>query len=804
MLQRYLLFILMLDIIAVKLTNAHVYNSHRDQNYVALSEVSSCIELRNALCSGDALTRIQLKKNLTCSERDWGAPVSLAGDRVLQGQKTIDNLLSIHLDLSSIKQGIKLPDQRKLAFKNLVIHIDQEDSMIDSGLSFVQVLGQNTVLYICESVIMSHSCLEFSNNSFSPLPSTSSSSSQLLTEQNNTEFANNLTQFLSGTFESLNTCNCWLCCYHGEETPVTITINDDQSDGESCLGHEMTLQKSSTPSESQGRNKKRRVISISLVCFFFVFFVVLGLILYKRRSRCNHADKNYSKTKREEEDSPSNSERTRGGVKSEPYIVKLGDISIDTSQELGTGGFGTVYEGTYQGQIAAIKVIRMEAVETEGSNGDKESRISESLTHPNVVQTYNAQTVRAREIFGDYRANGDDICKVIAMEYCDKGELSRAIDKGEYVLSFDSLQPNMSAILHSALDIAKGLEYLHSLGIVHGDLKPDNVLCKSVDVHPRGSICKICDFGLSRRVGDILAETDTLGMISYMPPELLRMGYVGRFTDIYSFGMLLWEMATSDVPFSEVDYNQIVLETVNGRRPQIPDSTPSTLLNLINSCWDSEYAIRPTATQVIQQLKKAISEWYSSFPTCSITIPNKTKQTSSDDYRALGFLTTSVERFHDLAGKSEWSMRKISQKKLKPSLKERSYYEVHKQVLVASAPSIVCSPRETPAITPIKNEQMLVPPLFPYRSKKSPSTEIIAESELTNTSPDQDVICQDHSTPPLEGKKQKDNVSANDLSSLVSNSTPRSMLAGPSGYLKNNRNSSVSLSGKDNYSLSVK
>lgn len=215
---------------------------------------------------------------------------------------------------------------------------------------------------------------------------------------------------------------------------------------------------------------------------------------------------------------------------------------------------------------------------------------------------YGTQTVKAREIFGDFRANGDELCKVIAMEYCDKGELSRAIDKGEYVLSFDSLRPNMRAILYSALDIAKGLEYLHSMGIVHGDLKPDNVLRKSVEVDSRRCICKICDFGLSRKVGDILAETDTLGMISYMPPELLRQGYVGRFTDIYSFGMLLWEMATSDVPFAEVDYNQIVLETVNGRRPQIPDSTPSTLLNLINSCWDSDYEVRPSASRVIEQL----------------------------------------------------------------------------------------------------------------------------------------------------------------------------------------------------------
>lgn len=85
---------------------------------------------------------------------------------------------------------------------------------------------------------------------------------------------------------------------------------------------------------------------------------------------------------------------------------------------------------------------------------------------------------------------GEDECALIFMEYCDKGELSRAIDRGEYVLNFQSLQPKMCAILHSALDIAKGLQYIHAAGIVHGDIKPDNILRKTDNLDPRGYICK--------------------------------------------------------------------------------------------------------------------------------------------------------------------------------------------------------------------------------------------------------------------------------------------------------------------------
>ena len=103
-------------------------------------------------------------------------------------------------------------------------------------------------------------------------------------------------------------------------------------------------------------------------------------------------------------------------------------------------------------------------------------------------------------------------------------------------------------------------------------------------------------------------------MISYMPPEMLRKGRIGRFTDVYSFGMLLWEMVTSDVPYSEVDYNQILSEAVNGRRPGIPDSTPATIRSLIKACWISDYHRRPIATDIVRRLHLALSEWYSSFP----------------------------------------------------------------------------------------------------------------------------------------------------------------------------------------------
>lgn len=120
-----------------------------------------------------------------------------------------------------------------------------------------------------------------------------------------------------------------------------------------------------------------------------------------------------------------------------------------------------------------------------------------------------------------------------------------------------------------------------------------------------------------------MTKTDTLGMISYMPPEMLRMGHIGRFTDVYSFGMLLWEMVTSDVPYSEVGYNEILQEAINGKRPAIPDSTPPTITSLIKACWNSDYNKRPTSMEIIRCLHCALAEWYSSFPAQSVATPTQ-------------------------------------------------------------------------------------------------------------------------------------------------------------------------------------
>ena len=90
------------------------------------------------------------------------------------------------------------------------------------------------------------------------------------------------------------------------------------------------------------------------------------------------------------------------------------------------------------------------------------------------------------------------------------------------------------------LDIAAGMDYLHSIGVLHGDLKSANVLLKSTTTDPRGFLCKLADFGLSRVLDLDMTHisTKTYGTISYMPAELLSQGKMTKQADVYSFAML--------------------------------------------------------------------------------------------------------------------------------------------------------------------------------------------------------------------------------------------------------------------------
>jgi serine/threonine-protein kinase len=192
--------------------------------------------------------------------------------------------------------------------------------------------------------------------------------------------------------------------------------------------------------------------------------------------------------------------------------------------ELGAGGMGIVYHGVdvLLEREVAIKKLRSEFSRTPdiAERFRREAKIQARLNHPNIAHLYS------------FFKDGDSF--FIVMEYVDGTPLNK-------------LAPmRWQAALVLFLDILEGLEYAHSLGVLHRDLKPDNVMAG-----PRGEV-KIMDFGIAHVLGSVrqTREQSIVGTLQYVCPELINSKEIGPRSDIYSLGILLFEIISGKLPFN--------------------------------------------------------------------------------------------------------------------------------------------------------------------------------------------------------------------------------------------------------------
>ncbi len=275
------------------------------------------------------------------------------------------------------------------------------------------------------------------------------------------------------------------------------------------------------------------------------------------------------------------------------------------TEKLGQGGMGVVYkaEDTKLDRLVALKFLpsQLAADETDQARFLQEAKAASAINHPNVCVIHDIQECDG-ELF-------------IVMEYVE-GKTLR-----EIVGANDRSPLQISVIIDYAIQIAEGLAAAHSKGVIHRDVKSENIM-----VTPTGQI-KVMDFGLAKLKGSLkLTKTaSTLGTVAYMSPEQVLGREVDARSDIFSFGVVLHEMVTGQLPFRG-EYEQAVMYLIVNQEPEPiqkyrPDIS-SELLHLLNRTLEKQPNDRyQSMNDTIIDLKRVKRESEKGLPKSAGVVP---------------------------------------------------------------------------------------------------------------------------------------------------------------------------------------
>ncbi|PKY19255.1 kinase-like protein [Rhizophagus irregularis] len=154
------------------------------------------------------------------------------------------------------------------------------------------------------------------------------------------------------------------------------------------------------------------------------------------------------------------------------------------------------------------------------------------------------------------------------------------------------------------------LQVIHNKEFIHRDLHSGNLLIRDNIFYDGLFQCKIGDLGLTRPVNDILLDNEIYGVIPYIAPEIFMGSAFSKESDIYSLGMIMWELTTGCKPFANVEHDiDLIIKIIDGLRPEITEDTPECYANLMRSCWNPDPTKRPS----ISVIESICREWYYQF-----------------------------------------------------------------------------------------------------------------------------------------------------------------------------------------------
>ena len=285
------------------------------------------------------------------------------------------------------------------------------------------------------------------------------------------------------------------------------------------------------------------------------------------------------------------SNKTRKSITPSPDLIGSrgfeNDFEIDPEnlellEVIGKGTFGEVYKGIWRKEFIAVKFLK-EDMQNSSENTKSfidECNLLKNLRHPQILLFMGAST------------KTKNLC--IVTEFCENGNL------------FDLLHIHRTIALNwedkrrIALEIAQGINYLHSFKppILHRDLKSMNVLLdKYFQV-------KIADFGSTKFLEAHM--TKQKGTFQWMAPEVIKNSNYTEKADVFSFAIILNELATRQPPYYGVD-KKVVAQNVSSKtdyRPSVPKNVPKEYVELMSKCWEYNPNKRPSFNDIIDTLNK--------------------------------------------------------------------------------------------------------------------------------------------------------------------------------------------------------
>ncbi|XP_065014077.1 serine/threonine/tyrosine-protein kinase HT1-like isoform X1 [Musa acuminata AAA Group] len=276
-----------------------------------------------------------------------------------------------------------------------------------------------------------------------------------------------------------------------------------------------------------------------------------------------------------------NSEANAGGEREE-WMADLSQLFI--GNKFASGSNSRIYRGIYKQRAVAVKMVRIPEQDEEKratleKQFNSEVAFLSRLYHPNIVQFIAA--CKKRPVY------------CIITEYMSQGTLRMYLHKKEpYSLSTET-------ILRLALDISRGMRYLHSQGVIHRDLKSHNLLLNDE------MRVKVADFGTSCLETQCRESKGNMGTYRWMAPEMIKEKPYTRKVDVYSFGIVLWELTTALVPYQGMTPVQAAYAaSEKNLRPPLSTTCSPVLNNLIKSCWSANPAKRPDFSYIVSVLEK--------------------------------------------------------------------------------------------------------------------------------------------------------------------------------------------------------